>query len=83
MPVYALLKSRRKQMMSLVIVFSLFFFYKSSGWYFLLLVATSFIDRWVAQFIEFRKQELHRAAYRAHGVDGVVAERVVAFFKYC
>ena len=60
LPLYAVIKSRRKQMMLFVIAFSLYFFYKSSGWFFLLLVATSFIDWWVAQFIDSSKNRTER-----------------------
>lgn len=80
MPVYALLKSRRKQMMLFVIAFSLFFFYKSSGWYFLLLVATSFIDWWVAQFIDSSKNRTERRT--ALTVSMVLSLSVLLFFKY-
>ena len=80
MPVYVLLKSRRKQMMLFVIAFSLFFFYKSSGWYFLLLVATSFIDWWVAQFIDSSKNRTERRT--ALTVSMVLSLSVLLFFKY-
>ena len=60
LPIYALIKSKRTKMMVFVIAFSLFFFYKSSGLFFLLLVATSFIDWWVAQFIESSKNRTER-----------------------
>ena len=80
LPLYALLKSRRKQMMTFVIAFSLFFFYKSSGWFFLLLVATSFIDWWLAQFIDASKNRTERRV--ALTVSLVLSLGVLLFFKY-
>ncbi len=80
LPIYACLKSRRVKMMVFVIAFSLFFFYKSSGWFFLLLVATSFIDWWVAQFIESSKNRTERRV--ALTVSLVLSLSVLLFFKY-
>ncbi|MBR2084017.1 MAG: MBOAT family protein, partial [Muribaculaceae bacterium] len=80
LPLYAVIKSRRKQMMLFVIAFSLYFFYKSSGWFFLLLVATSFIDWWVAQFIDSSKNRTERRI--ALTVSMVLSLSVLLFFKY-
>ena len=80
LPLYALVKSRRTKMMMFVIAFSLYFFYKSSGWYFLLLVATSFIDWWVAQFIDSSKNRFQRRL--ALTVSLVLSLGVLLFFKY-
>lgn len=80
LPIYALLKSKRTKMMAFVIAFSLYFFYMSSGWYFLLLVATSFIDWWVAQFIDSSKNRTERRI--ALTVSLVLSLSVLLFFKY-
>ncbi len=80
LPLYALVKTRRTKMMMFVIAFSLYFFYKSSGWYFLLLVATSFIDWWVAQFIDASKNRFQRRL--ALTVSLVLSLSVLLFFKY-
>ena len=80
LPLYALIKSRRTKMMMFVIAFSLYFFYKSSGWYFLLLVVTSFIDWWVAQFIDSSKNRTERRI--ALTVSLVLSLSVLLFFKY-
>ena len=80
LPIYAAIKSRRIKMMTFVIAFSLYFFYKSSGWYFLLLVATSFIDWWVAQFIDSSKNRTQRRI--ALTVSLVLSLSVLLFFKY-
>lgn len=80
LPIYALLKSSRTKMMVFVILFSLYFFYKSSGLYFLLLVATSFIDWWVAQFIDSSKNRTERRV--ALTVSLVLSLGVLLFFKY-
>ena len=80
LPIYATIKSSRVKMMTFVIAFSLFFFYKSSGWFFLLLVATSFIDWWVAQFIDSSKNRLERRI--ALTVSLVLSLSVLLFFKY-
>jgi len=80
LPIYAQLKSQRVKMMTFVIAFSLFFFYKSSGWFFLLLVATSFIDWWVAQFIDSSKNRTERRV--ALTVSLVLSLSVLLFFKY-
>lgn len=80
LPLYAMLKSQRKKMMLFVIAFGLFFFYKSSGWFFLLLVATSFIDWWLAQFIDSSKNRTERRV--ALTISLVLSLSVLLFFKY-
>jgi len=80
LPLYALVKQRRYKMMLFVIAFSLFFFYKSSGWFFLLLVVASFIDWWLAQFIESSKNRTERRV--ALTASLVISLGVLLFFKY-
>ena len=80
LPLYAAIKSKRVKMMAFVIAFSLYFIYKSSGWFFLLLMATSFIDWWVAQFIDSSKNRFQRRL--ALTVSLVLSLGVLLFFKY-
>ena len=80
LPIYALIKQRRVKMMLFVVAFSLFFFYKSSGWFFLLLVVTSYIDWWLAQFIESSRNRTERRV--ALTISLVLSLSVLLFFKY-
>ena len=80
LPIYALIKQRRVKMMLFVVAFSLFFFYKSSGWFFLLLVVTSYIDWWLAQFIESSRNRTERRV--ALTVSLVLSLSILLFFKY-